>query len=297
MPSVPLDHTRSAWQLTMWTALQICGSAACMLGIALVAEGSKRASRRGKHGRVALAVLSALYLCFAVPNFPECFVPQRTVLGTAACLLGIALVAEGSKGASRRGKHGRAALAAVCALYLLLAVRPVDPTLVRVRTNRSFEDRTNRSFEDRTNRSFVVRTNRSFVARTSRSFVAWTNRSFDPAEIGLAERKLDELNADMRQLRALNDGFFTCEKRRHRGAVFEHKPVHAEVIPSTTWILQSLGLSCIDMIHVKPMQSRALHWSAAPALAHTRTPCQAMALFSRRSCCGVSGSLTRYFTR
>jgi hypothetical protein len=258
-----------------------------MLGIALVAEGSKRASRRGKHGRVALAVLSALYLCFAVPNFPECFVPQRTVLGTAACLLGIALVAEGSKGASRRGKHGRAALAAVCALYLLLAVRPVDPTLVRVRTNRSFEDRTNRSF--------VVRTNRSFVARTSRSFVAWTNRSFDPAEVRLAERKLDELNADMRQLRALNGGL--CEKRRHRGAVFEHKPVHAEVIPSTTWILQSLGLSCIDMIHVKPMQSRALHWSAAPALAHTRTPCQAMALFSRRSCCGVSGSLTRYFTR
>lgn len=255
MPSVPLDHTRSAWQLTMWTALQICGSAACMLGIALVAEGSKRASRRGKHGRVALAVLSALYLCFAVPNFPECFVPQRTVLGTAACLLGIALVAEGSKGASRRGKHGRAALAAVCALYLLLAVRPVDPTLVRVRTN----------------------------------------RSFDPAEVRLAERKLDELNADMRQLRALNGGL--CEKRRHRGAVFEHKPVHAEVIPSTTWILQSLGLSCIDMIHVKPMQSRALHWSAAPALAHTRTPCQAMALFSRRSCCGVSGSLTRYFTR
>ena len=93
-----------------------------------------------------------------------------------------------------------------------------------------------------------------------------SRRLFDPVEIRIADRKLDRFNAVIRRLKSLNSDFFACENEDHRGVVFEHKGVHAEVVPSTAWLLQSLGLTCIDMLHVKPLRFRHFFWCAGPLL-------------------------------
>ena len=127
----------------------------------------------------------------------------------AVWLLAIVLVAEGWEAASRRGKQGRVAFAIMCAVHLLLSVAPVH--------------------------------------RSKHAKLGSEKQQLNPPEV-MGVRK----------------DFFPCGSEHGRGAVFEQKSVHAEVIPSTAWLVQSLGLTCVDMLHVKPAAYHHLFWCAPP---------------------------------